>query len=203
MGVSNPDPGTPDPLWDEDLKKKVDGRQVVTYLGRVENGKGCDELVEFFRRFVDEQKRSDVVLLLLGKRTLPLLPHQQILSPGFVSEYAKYQALAATDVAIAPSPFESLCIAALESWMHRRPLLVNGRCPVLAGHCIRSNGGLWYSNYGEFRESMKLLLSDADLRSTLGNNGRAYVEENYRWPVVEQAYIDELESLFAAQQRTA
>jgi glycosyltransferase involved in cell wall biosynthesis len=199
MGVNDPDPGAPDPLWDEDLKKKVAGRQVLTYIGRVENGKGCDELVEFFTRFIEEQKRSDLILLLLGKRTLPLLPHQQILSPGFVSEYVKYHALAATDIAIAPSPFESLCIAALESWMHRRSLLVNGRCPVLVGHCIRSNGGLWYTNYGEFREALKLLLENGDLRAKLGGNGRAYVEENFRWSVVEQAYIDELEDLFATQ----
>ncbi len=198
MGVDAPAPDAPDRLWDEDLKKKLSGKQVLTYVGRVENGKGCDELVEFFLRFIEDQERPDLMLLLLGKRTLPLTPHKQILSPGFVSEYVKYHALANTDVAIASSPFESLCIAALESWMHRRPLLVNGRCPVLVGHCIRSNGGLWYGNYGEFRDTLTLLLGDADLRGGLGENGRGYVEQNFRWSTVEQAYVEELESLFAA-----
>lgn len=200
MGVDDPKPDATDRLWDEELKKKLAGKQVLTYVGRVENGKGCDELVEFFTRFVVDQKRDDIMLLLLGKRTLPMTPHGQILSPGFVSEYVKYHALANTDVAIAPSPFESLCIAALESWMHKRALLVNGRCPVLVGHCIRSNGGLWYSNYGEFRAALNMLLGDRDLRSSLGENGRRYVQQNFRWSVVEQAYIEELESLFATQQ---
>ena len=186
MGVDEPAAGAADALWDEELSRNLDGKQVLTYVGRVENGKGCDELVDFFTRFIQEQKRSDLILLLLGKRTLPLSPHPQILSPGFVSEYVKYQALANSDVAIAPSPFESLCIAALESWMHRRPLLVNGRCPVLVGHCVRSNGGLWYANYGEFRESLEMLLADSDLRRAFGENGREYVEQNYRWPVVER-----------------
>jgi glycosyltransferase involved in cell wall biosynthesis len=203
MGVDEPASGAPDRLWDEELRNSLLNKQVLTYVGRVENGKGCDELVDFFTRFIQEQKRSDVVLLLLGKRTLPLAPHPQIISPGFVSEYVKYHALANTDVAIAPSPFESLCIAALESWMHRRPLLVNGRCPVLVGHCIRSNGGLWYANYGEFRETLNRLLGDVHLRHALGDNGRTYVEENYRWRVVEQAYIDELENLFRSQETSA
>jgi glycosyltransferase involved in cell wall biosynthesis len=200
MGVEEPAAGAADALWDEELRRNLDGKQVLTYVGRVENGKGCDELVDFFTRFIQEQKRTDLVLLLLGKRTLPLSPHPQIVSPGFVSEYVKYHALASSDVAIAPSPFESLCIAALESWMHRRPLLVNGRCPVLVGHCVRSNGGLWYSNYGEFREALRMMLAESGLRRALGENGRQYVEQNYRWPVVEQAYIEELENLFASRQ---
>jgi glycosyltransferase involved in cell wall biosynthesis len=197
MGIDVPEAGAADPYW-EKLNATLAGMKVLTYVGRVENGKGCDELVDHFTRFVGEQKRADLLLLLLGKRTLPLAPHPQILSPGFVSEYVKFHALASTHIAIAPSPFESLCIAALESWMHRRPLLVNGQCPVLVGHCIRSNGGLWYSSYSEFRECLNKLLGEEELRIALGENGREYVERNYRWPVVEQAYIEELESVFAA-----
>lgn len=197
-GIDDPRPGEPDDLWDKELRTRLEGRQVLTYVGRVENGKGCDELVDFFSRFLSEQKRTDLTLLLLGKRTLPLPPHPHILAPGYVSEYVKFNALSTSAVAVAPSPFESLCIAALESWMHRRPLLVNGRCPVLVGHCIRSNGGLWYTDYAEFRETLSLLLNDGVLRQTLGLQGRSYVESNYRWPVVEQVYAEELERLFKA-----
>lgn len=203
VGLEEPSAGEADALWDRELRPRVENRPVLTYVGRVENGKGCDELVEFFRRYVDEDEREDLVLLLLGKRTLPLEPHRQILSPGFVSERVKYNALQASAVAIAPSPFESLCLSALEAWMHRKPLLANGRCAVLVGHCLRSNGGLWYSNYGEFRESLRRLLPDAGLRRALGEQGREYVTRNYRWPVVEQAYVEELEQLFASAAQTA
>ena len=198
MGIEEPEPGHPDETWSS-LAARLHGNRVLTYVGRVENGKGCDELVDFFLRFVEESGRRDLLLLLLGKRTLPLPPHPQILSPGFVSEYVKYQALDSTDIAVAPSPFESLCIAALESWMHRRPLLVNGRCPVLTGHCIRSNGGLWYTNYAEFREALKLLLSDTGLAQKLGGNGRTYVGQNYRWPVIEQIWRDEIDSVMTGR----
>ncbi len=200
VGVDEPEPGEPDPAWSP-LQERLKGKRVMTYVGRVENGKGCDELVEFFLRFVSEERRPDLTLLLLGRRTLPLPPHAQILSPGFVSEYVKYHALANTDIAVTPSPFERLCMAALESWMHARPVLANGRSPVLVGHCTRSNGGLWYNNYAEFRETVKLLLSDSALASTLGRQGRQYVEQKYRWPVIEQIWRDELNSV--VQEQTA
>ena len=200
IGVEEPQPGEPDGLW-EKLRQRLQDKQVLTFVGRVENAKGCDQLVDFFSRFVEAEQRKDVILLLLGRRTLPLQPHAQILSPGYVSDYVKYQALSVTDVGIAPSPFESLCMAALETWMHRQPMLVNGNSPVLVSQCQRSNGGLWYSNYGEFREALNMLLSDRDMRATLGRQGRLYVESNYRWDLVEQTYRDVI-SQIAKPRRT-
>ena len=115
-------------------------------------------------------------------------PHPQVHSTGFVSDYVKYHALANSTIAVAPSPFESFCIAAMESWTHKLPLLANGSCDVTVGHCARSDGGLWYANYSEFQQTLRLLLSDEKLRSTLGEQGRSYVEANYRWPVVEERW---------------
>jgi glycosyltransferase involved in cell wall biosynthesis len=197
IGVEEPVEGDADAGW-EKLRQKLESKQVLTYAGRVENGKGCDELVEFFLRFVKEEQRNDILLLLLGRRTMSLLPHPQIYSPGYVSENMKYQALRNTDIGIAPSRLESLCMAALETWMHEKPMLVNGGSPVLVGHCLRSNGGLWYSNYGEFAEALKTMLPDAKLRHTLGRNGRSYVRSSYRWDLVEQTYRDVIERVIAS-----
>jgi glycosyltransferase involved in cell wall biosynthesis len=191
LGISEPVAGVPDSSW-RALEGKLDSKLVLTYTGRVENGKGCDELVDFFLRYVSEENASDVLLLLLGRRTLPLSPHSQIHSAGFVSEYVKYQALQRTDVGIAPSPFESLCMAALETWMHGKPMLVNGRSPVLVGHCLRSNGGLWYTSYEEFRESLRILLADPEIRGALGSQGQTYVRCRFQWTHAEQAYRDVL-----------
>ncbi|HEX2726773.1 MAG TPA: glycosyltransferase, partial [Beijerinckiaceae bacterium] len=134
IGIEDAEVGAADPAWPA-LRDRLRDKRVLTYIGRVENGKGCDELTAFFEHWAAEQGRRDVVLLLLGNRTMKLPDHPQIIAPGFVSEYVKYHALEHTDVAVAPSPLESLCIAALESWLHQRPVLANGRSPVLAGHC--------------------------------------------------------------------
>jgi glycosyltransferase involved in cell wall biosynthesis len=195
MGIEEPRPDTEDDAGWEPVRARMAGRKTLSYVGRVENGKGCDELVDFFLRFVKDENRADLLLLLMGKRTLPLPPHPQIHSPGFVSEYVKYRALAGTAVAVTPSPFESLCIAALESWMHEKPVLANGRCPVLVGHCMRSNGGLWYTSYAEFRETLLMLLRDDTLRQSLGAAGRRYVAEHYRWPRIEQIWRESIEQV--------
>jgi glycosyltransferase involved in cell wall biosynthesis len=83
----------------------------------------------------------------------------------------------------------------LEAWALGRPVLANGRCDVLRGQCRRSNGGLFYDNYAEFREGLKLLLSSARLRQALGENGRRYFEANYTWDIIEGKYLDTVRRL--------
>jgi glycosyltransferase involved in cell wall biosynthesis len=77
----------------------------------------------------------------------------------------------------------------LEAWAIGKPVLANALCDVLKGQCLRSNGGLFYENYPEFREGLSLLLSSPRLRQTLGDNGRKYFEANYRWEVIEKKYL--------------
>jgi glycosyltransferase involved in cell wall biosynthesis len=78
----------------------------------------------------------------------------------------------------------------LEAWALGRPVLANARCEVLQGQCRRSNGGLFYENYPEFRESLKLLLASDKLRRRLGENGQRYFEANYTWDIIEGKYLE-------------
>ena len=48
-------------------------------------------------------------------------------------------------------------------------------------HCCKANAGLYYENRDEFVECLQLLASDAALRQTLGENGRRYIDQHYRW----------------------
>lgn len=194
LGLNDPNPGQYDDAW-EPLENELADKFVLTFVGRIENGKGCDELLEFFLRFVTEEKRRDLLLLMLGRRTMPFQGHPQVLCPGYVSEFVKYQALERTHVAVCPSPFESLCMAALESWQHAKPLLANGKSPVLLGHCIRSNGGLWYTSYQEFREALRLLMERDDIRLALGRSGRRYVAGTYRWDTVIRTYREVIDRI--------
>ena len=91
---------------------------------------------------------------------------------------------------VLPSVFESLSLVVLESMGLRVPVLVNGRCDVTRGHCRRSNGGLYYYSYDEFASALNLLLAGPELRVRLGQQGQAYVQQNYAWEVVEQQFVD-------------
>jgi glycosyltransferase involved in cell wall biosynthesis len=73
--------------------------------------------------------------------------------------------------------------------------VVNGRSPVLLDHCRRSNGGLYYETADEYAEAMDLLVCRPSLASRLGENGRRYVAESYRWPVVMERYRQLVEAV--------
>ena len=61
-----------------------------------------------------------------------------------------------------------------------------------AGSPIRSNAGLYYRSYPEFRETLSVLETNRDLRRGLGENGRSYFRRHYTWPVIERKYLSML-----------
>ena len=46
-----------------------------------------------------------------------------------------------------------------------QPVLANGQCDVLRGQCRRSNAGLYFDDYYEFREALSRLESDPAIES--------------------------------------
>jgi glycosyltransferase involved in cell wall biosynthesis len=160
----------------------------LIYIGRVDENKGCHTLFEYFIRYKKEAP-SGLKLVLAGSTVMRIPAHPDILYLGFMREDDKFDALAGAELLVMPSFFESLSMVTLEAWAIGKPVLANALCDVLKGQCLRSNGGLFYENYPEFREGLSLLLSSPRLRQTLGDNGRKYFEANYRWEVIEKKYL--------------
>jgi glycosyltransferase involved in cell wall biosynthesis len=159
---------------------------IALYGGRIDPGKGCEELIEYFSRYAEQG--GDATLTLMGVKLMPLPEASFIRFAGLLSERERLQALEAATIVICPSPYESLSLLALEAMSVGTPILVNGRSPVLVEHCVRGNGGLYYADGDEFVESLKLLVRDDWLRAAMGRNGRDYVRRNYRWDVVLGKY---------------
>ncbi|MFQ5792248.1 MAG: glycosyltransferase family 4 protein, partial [Acidobacteriota bacterium] len=123
-----------------------------------------------------------------GGRTMDIPEHPAIRYAGFVSEEDKWGALAGAELLIMPSELESLSMVTLEAWSMGKPVLVNGRCEVLRGQCRRSNAGLYFTSYDEFREALALLEKEPSLREALGRNGNRYYRDHYRWEVIDAKY---------------
>ena len=119
----------------------------------------------------------------------------EVIVLGPVEERTKWDAIAACEVFVMPSPYESLSIAVLEAWTQGRPVLVNGRSDTLVGQCRRAGGGLWYVNADEFTVALEML--DPATRALLGGRGRDYVARQYSWQRVESVYREVLERLAA------
>ena len=158
----------------------------VLYGGRIDPGKGCEELIEYFSAYV--QDAGDASLVLMGVKLMPLPEEPFIRFAGRLSDEERLHALEAATVVVVPSPYESLSLLALESFAVGTPVLANARSEVLVDHCQKSNAGLYYADRDEFSECLKLLIADRRLRAGLGRNGRDYVRRNYRWDVILSKY---------------
>ncbi len=156
------------------------------YGGRIDPGKGCEELIEYFSTYV--QGGGDSSLVLMGVKLMQLPEERWIRFAGLLSERERLHALEAATIVVVPSPYESLSLLALEAFAVGTPVLCNARSDVLVDHCLRSNAGLFYADRDEFVEGLKLLLADARLREAMGSNGREYVRRNYRWDVILSKY---------------
>jgi len=152
------------------------------YGGRIDPGKGCEELIEYFSAYV--KSGDEASLVLMGLKLMPLPEEPFINFAGMLSDQERLQALEAATIVVCPSPYESLSLIALEALAVGTPILCNARSDVLVDHCLRSNGGLFYRDRDEFVECMKLLVADERLRAAMGRSGREYVRRNYRWDVV-------------------
>jgi glycosyltransferase involved in cell wall biosynthesis len=158
----------------------------ILYAGRIEPGKGCAELLEYFGHYA--QTNPDLRLMLIGNKLMELPQDPRIHYLGFVSAEEKNAAMAGALATVHPSHFESLCMAALESLAVRTPILVQKATDPLKQHAVQGQCGLCFTNKEEFTAALEVLVRDKQLRDSLGLNGRAYVEANYTWECVVAKY---------------
>lgn len=184
VGLDPPPAPAPDSHWDR-IRNQIGESPFILYVGRIDESKGCKTLFEYFERYIAESQSVDLKLVMVGKPVMSLPNHPRVVVTGFVPEATKFHAIRNCRLMVLPSPYESLCIAALEAWMLRKPVLANGNCAVLRGQCMRSNGGLWYSDYPEFREGMNELLGNDRLSAALGCQGERFVRNHCAWEQVD------------------
>jgi glycosyltransferase involved in cell wall biosynthesis len=164
----------------------------VLYLGRIDPNKGCRTLIRHFLRYLEGGRQ--VQLVMAGPASMTIPDHPRIRSLGFVDEAVREALLSRACALMMPSPYESLSMVLLEAWNHGLPALVNARCKVLRGQVTRADGGLYYGNAIEFIAALDYLLDHPGVARQLGSQGLAYVDREYRWPIV----VGKIEALLRA-----
>lgn len=194
--VSKPDNGgkggvgveLPSHIDADEFKKKYNLDNFMLYVGRIDENKCCPELFKYWEEYKKRNPNSDLKLVLMGKEIVEVPKRDDVVSLGFVSEEDKFSGLAASKFLVLPSKFESLSIVVLEAMKSNKPVLVSGECPVLKGHCVRSNAGLYYSGYYEFEGCVNYLTTHDDVVALMGENGIKYVDNDYSWPAICNGY---------------
>ena len=185
----------PETFYPQSFRDKfnIQGNYFI-YIGRLDENKGVPQLLDFYLRLLKEHS-IDLDLVLMGKSLIEIPQHPNIKYLGFMKDEDKFDALTGAEFLVIPSQFESLSMVALEAWAVGKPVVANGRTEVLHGQCKRSNAGLWYTNYEEFKEIILLLFENKNLKEKMGRNGKTFFDKNYSWPVIENKYLEIIKKL--------
>ena len=170
----------------------------VLYGGRIDPGKGCEELLEYFQTYL--QEGGDATLMLMGTKLMPLPDDPHVRFAGMLPDEERLHALEAATVVVVPSPYESLSLLALEAFAVGTPVLANARAEVLVDHCRRSNAGpVLRRPLGVHRGAEAARARRGACAPRWARNGKAYVNDHYRWSTILAKY----ERLFSAAARAS
>ncbi len=164
----------------------------LLYVGRIVESKGCATMFDSFQRWQATRGATPATLVLAGRGRpeMPIPSDIRIRHVGGLSDIQKFDALAGATALVMPSLLESLSMVTLEAWAVARPVIVDGRSPVLSSMTARAGAGLAYRSWAEFAEIGELLVSDPALGDRIGRSGQRFVERTYTWPVVVEKYRD-------------
>lgn len=187
VGVELPNEDIPD------IREKLNFKEdYILYIGRIDESKGCGILFDYFQQY-KKNTNSNIKLVLIGKSVMNIPKNKDIISLGFVDDLTKFAAIKGSKLLVLASKYESLSMVVLESMMMERPVLVNGECEVLKGHCIKSKAGLYFKNYNEFEEQLNNLLNSAEIYNEMKKSAKKYVDNNYNWDIITNKIDDMLE----------
>jgi glycosyltransferase involved in cell wall biosynthesis len=180
---------------EELLLKKVDVTQpYLVYVGRIDYGKGCDMLIEYFIKCIEELKLN-ISLVMVGKINMSKIKHPSIIYTDFVDDETKAALMQQALALVIPSEFESLSLVLLESFACKTPVIANGKSAVLKNHITTSNGGWYFENYNEFKNIILNSCKTPNENDIKAENGFNYVAKNYSWQNVVSKFIGAIEDI--------
>jgi glycosyltransferase involved in cell wall biosynthesis len=177
-------------------------KPLVVYTGRLEPGKGLEELVESAATVVGALQNCDLRFVIVGKGSLEgklrsmvaragLAEHFEF--KGFMGSEQRAQLVALyhqASVFVLPSHHEGMPTALLEAMATGLPVVstaVGGAREVIVN---RENGLLVEPREPEqLAEGIRQLMECPDLRHRIGENGRQTVMEQFSWDAVVDRYL--------------
>ena len=172
------------------------------YVGRIDENKGCAELFEFFEHYRASLVDGHAPGADRHAASSRFPKHPRIHHLGFVDDQDKFDAMAAAELLIMPSYFESLSMVALEAW-------ALGQARARQRQVRRAAGPVHPQQRRAVLRELRGVRRDAagDRRQRRACRPRSaataaqFFEQHYSWPVIEQKYLDMLRAAVEANRR--
>ena len=180
---------------------RLDAAPTVLFMGRLQQRKGLDALIQAFQQAHVEYSR----LLIAGPdegmlKTIQGLAagDRRIVITGYLSGADRLRALAAGDVFALPAVGEGLSIAVLEAMAAAMPVILSPGCNMNDVEAAGA-GYVAAASAADFADKLRLLLMDSSLRARMGKAARRLIAAKYTW----DAIAIQLEALYESLRRDA
>jgi glycosyltransferase involved in cell wall biosynthesis len=177
----------------------LEGKKLVTYLGRLNARKGLDELIHSFRGLA--QTQPNTVLVMAGpddgyQRSLQLLAHRLAVDdrtffPGLVTGPSRLGAFVDSQVIVYPTSHEPFGLVPFEALLCGTPVIVTEDSGC--GELIKEAGaGLTvpYGNTAALEEALRQTLRGGDAVEETVRRGRRLVLEELNWSRIASQVVN-------------
>jgi glycosyltransferase involved in cell wall biosynthesis len=161
----------------------------LLYVGRLEAGKGVQELIDFHQRLVKAFHDAPSLVLIGSGELSPR--GTRLIATGRVDEQTKWDALAGAFAVVVPSRYESLSLLALEAFAAGVPIIGNTRGDVVRGQLERSEAGVGYDDETSLVEAVRAVGMERDAMS---NRATRYAQR-HTWCAVVDAWMDAIDEV--------
>jgi glycosyltransferase involved in cell wall biosynthesis len=166
----------------------IQGKTVIGFSGSFAPWHGVDFLVAAFN--ILSEQHDNLTLLLIGEPwdilTMPDLPKDKAIITGHVAHDKVPDYLAAIDIFVAPypkiDPFYFSPLKIFEAMSMSKAVIASAQGQICELITDGVNGLLYHAdNQEEFIQSIECLITDTQLRETLGEEARKVIKNKYTW----------------------
>ncbi|TFH43474.1 MAG: glycosyltransferase family 1 protein, partial [ANME-2 cluster archaeon] len=202
------DPARIDNMMLSTLKKEYNissDDKVILFLGRLEQVKGADKLVQAMPAILRQNPKAKLVIV--GSGTYEGLIRDHIahydlegsvyLNTEFLDDVSKMHHYFMADVCVFPSLYEPFGIVALEAMAMEKPLVVgakgvSGLREIVITPPSKKTTGMHVDPYDpeDIAWGVNTLLNDLDMAREWGKNGRQRVLDTFTWNIIAANTLD-------------
>ena len=186
-------------------EREKDKKIRFLFVGRLEEQKGCRDLIQATRILVEKTKNFGILLVGDGsqRKMLENLTKENKLGSyvtflGKVGDEELRELYCTSDAFVLPSLWEGLPLTLLEAWSAKLPVIVTN-VGGISDICVDERNGLIVrpKDPESIAEAMLRLIEDEELRRGLGKNGEELVRSDFSLENVVMSTLNLYEEILA------